>query len=314
MKNKSRAFTLIELLVVVAILALLISILLPALSRARERSRTTKCLANLHSIGLGLVAYTGLNDGYVVPSFNMPTPGTFQANAGDVVEGWAAILDRDGVVPGSQGPMSNVFFCPNTQIIDGMAGGQTAYDQNKPQGYQDWPVQFTQAGGDSATKQDPVLPIANFGDANGPFVHEIRCGYFLNATNPIGTAPTTQTPPLCTAYTQSVGFGPYGNGTSMPLVKAANVVRPQAFIVASDGIYMGRQSVVRIGEQNRRIGYRHPGRTLTVPYNGTSITTEYTVSNAAFADGHAESINNNDFPHSNVAAENNGPYSILANQ
>src|SRR6202012_4625190 len=103
--------------------------------------------------------------------------------------------------------------------------------------------------------------------------------------------------------------GPYANGSSMPLVKASNVVRPQAFIVACDGIYMGRQSVVRIGKQNLRIGYRHPCLTLTIAYNGTSITTEYTVSNAAFADGHAESINNNDFPHSNVVAENNGPYS-----
>src|SRR5579884_939613 len=106
MKKRSHGFTLIELLVVVAILAVLMGILLPSLGRARERARTTKCLANLHSIGQGLVAYTGLNDGYVVPSFNMPTTGAFQANAGEVIDGWAAILDRDGVVPGSQGPMS----------------------------------------------------------------------------------------------------------------------------------------------------------------------------------------------------------------
>lgn len=56
---KRRAFTLIELLVVVAIIALLMSILLPTLTRAREQARTAKCLANMRSITQAAVTYVG---------------------------------------------------------------------------------------------------------------------------------------------------------------------------------------------------------------------------------------------------------------
>jgi len=58
------AFTLIELLVVVAIIALLISILLPSLSQAREQAKAVKCGANLHQMGLCLTMYLDEHRGY----------------------------------------------------------------------------------------------------------------------------------------------------------------------------------------------------------------------------------------------------------
>ena len=68
-KNRgTQAFTLIELLVVVAIIALLISILLPTLSRAKEQARIAKCLANMRSIAQAANSYI-MDKGDVVFTF-----------------------------------------------------------------------------------------------------------------------------------------------------------------------------------------------------------------------------------------------------
>ena len=60
--NMLKGFTLIELLVVIAIIALLLSIIAPALNKAKARARVTVCSSGLHNIGLAAVIYAMNND------------------------------------------------------------------------------------------------------------------------------------------------------------------------------------------------------------------------------------------------------------
>src|SRR3954469_24484325 len=75
-------FTLTELLVVIGIIAVLMALLMPALSAAREQAKRASCANNLRQIGVAEFAYAADNQGYLTPCF--------QVNS-DMHEAWPAV-------------------------------------------------------------------------------------------------------------------------------------------------------------------------------------------------------------------------------
>jgi prepilin-type N-terminal cleavage/methylation domain-containing protein len=121
-----RGFTLVELLVVIGIIALLIAILMPALSKARQQANAVKCASQMRDIGQQLYMYAMANKGCLIPLKGTGTAPFFKHRGGDEAdnERWPMYV----FIPPPPPPyyIAPIIICPT----DNEPAGNHSYNLN----------------------------------------------------------------------------------------------------------------------------------------------------------------------------------------
>jgi prepilin-type N-terminal cleavage/methylation domain-containing protein/prepilin-type processing-associated H-X9-DG protein len=234
-RTRQSAFTLVELLVVIGIIALLISILLPALSRARESANTIKCAANLRSIGQGIANYAAQYRGKLPASnwyygLQIPGAGGASASPASPTQGyvhWSALIYQGTAhLPDSTALSSadaiylsthgwETFFCPN--IPNGGLPPANTYPGNNEAGIGNETPGIVDAQApriaymlnEALAGRSRIAP--NYAGATNTYYHWISAGSVAHTSDTILATEMWGVPSMMTAASNAGGGGTASN-------------------------------------------------------------------------------------------------------
>ena len=106
-----RKFTLIELLVVVAIIALLLTLLLPSMAKAREQAKIAVCLSNLNQLGKSCLVYAKENNNRFPPPGHNPNGGAIWTYSLNI-----KVADTLALYRSSDDGAGSIYDCPSNEM------------------------------------------------------------------------------------------------------------------------------------------------------------------------------------------------------
>lgn len=258
-----KGFTLIELLVVMGIIAILISILLPAMASARAASQTVSCLSNQRQVGIAVNAKMTDDGGKIPPAVDV--------NGNSL----AIILIGGKYLPSPFGMASSATFAtdaPDFQsaLICPSANTTTFSGWIDPAITPDVVNEIWRTSGGTDTR---YWLATNIGAATTPAAIYADMSYAINGQDFSTAAPTATTPDK-TPMNRLSDIGSASTGGYSKLHNISEIANPSKLVILTDGAEV-------IGGKIAQLSYRHrAGR----------------ICNVLFIDGHAASFDTSNMP------------------